>query len=319
MKRKRTLLFVLLLLFALSMIGCAELDDENKEKEAGKDTKAVTEAVTSTETPAENVERGMPTDSDPGDETDTPSPTESVTDAPTDTPSPVPTDTPTPSPTPTEVPIPPYTTNTADKAPEGKEGFYCYVNKDDGYDEYLIVNFDDNLFYVFDHYPKNASENFGMCLLITEGNLNSGLSVKGYFPDGEANLSCKFKKQKDAETLVVTDIDGSKTDYSATDLLAALELVENFDLYDLTDPANVSRNAEPERNYTGKLDLYDDEFVYYVVNINTYKFHYPNCRHVSRMYAENTNYATENGFPDYETAREWLINHGFSPCGTCCP
>ena len=71
---------------------------------------------------------------------------------------------------------------------------------------------------------------------------------------------------------------------------------------------------------TGKLDEYEKNYrVFYVANINTKKFHYRYCRHVDRMYESNTNYATEHGFADYEDARNWLIKHGYDPCGTCNP
>ena len=74
------------------------------------------------------------------------------------------------------------------------------------------------------------------------------------------------------------------------------------------------------RNLTGELD-YDAEnyHVYYVVNVNTYKFHERGCRHISKMKPDNTYYATENGFASWQDARSWLISQGFSPCGTCDP
>ena len=76
----------------------------------------------------------------------------------------------------------------------------------------------------------------------------------------------------------------------------------------------------PERNFTGRMDSQENgSYVYFVVNTNTYKFHKPSCRHISKMYAENTSYATDQGFADHEAARSWLISHGYSPCGTCHP
>ena len=71
---------------------------------------------------------------------------------------------------------------------------------------------------------------------------------------------------------------------------------------------------------TNSLDSSSGSYhVYYVVNINTYKFHKRGCRHVGRMYAENTMYATSHGFATVKDARDWLISHGYSPCGTCDP
>ena len=74
------------------------------------------------------------------------------------------------------------------------------------------------------------------------------------------------------------------------------------------------------RAVTGALDWDDEGYtVYNVVNINTGKFHKPGCRHISKMYAENTNYATNNGFVSKDAAHDWLISQGFDPCGTCKP
>ena len=74
------------------------------------------------------------------------------------------------------------------------------------------------------------------------------------------------------------------------------------------------------RNLTGELDYEAENYhVYYVVNVNTYKFHERGCRHISKMKPDNTYYATDNGFASWEDARNWLISQGFSPCGTCDP
>ncbi len=49
----------------------------------------------------------------------------------------------------------------------------------------------------------------------------------------------------------------------------------------------------------------------YVVNINSGKFHYPNCRSVGQMKASNR--------WDYHGSREWLISNGYDPCKNCNP
>lgn len=48
----------------------------------------------------------------------------------------------------------------------------------------------------------------------------------------------------------------------------------------------------------------------YTGNINTGKFHYDDCRHVSRMNESNKIY--------FDTRTE-AINSGYVPCGTCQP
>ena len=49
----------------------------------------------------------------------------------------------------------------------------------------------------------------------------------------------------------------------------------------------------------------------YIVNRNTKKFHHPWCHSVDRMKESNKWY--------YEGTREWLIEHGYSPCQNCYP
>ncbi|MBA4699185.1 MAG: S-layer homology domain-containing protein [Ruminococcus sp.] len=49
----------------------------------------------------------------------------------------------------------------------------------------------------------------------------------------------------------------------------------------------------------------------YVLNTNTLKFHYPSCRDVQKIHAEN--YATS------DASRNEIINQGYSPCGHCNP
>lgn len=49
----------------------------------------------------------------------------------------------------------------------------------------------------------------------------------------------------------------------------------------------------------------------YILNTNTMKFHNPNCRSVSKM--NDTNKESFNG------PRQWLIDNGYEPCGTCKP
>ena len=49
----------------------------------------------------------------------------------------------------------------------------------------------------------------------------------------------------------------------------------------------------------------------YVLNINSKKFHLPDCSGVTSMSPENRQ--------DYTGTRQSLIDQGYSPCGTCKP
>lgn len=49
----------------------------------------------------------------------------------------------------------------------------------------------------------------------------------------------------------------------------------------------------------------------YILNMNSYKFHYPSCYSVDQMSESNKGY--------YEGSREDLIAEGYDPCGNCNP
>ncbi len=49
----------------------------------------------------------------------------------------------------------------------------------------------------------------------------------------------------------------------------------------------------------------------YILNTNTHKFHYPDCRSVNQMKAKNRK--------EYTGTREELIAQGYDPCGNCHP
>ena len=51
-------------------------------------------------------------------------------------------------------------------------------------------------------------------------------------------------------------------------------------------------------------------FASYIGNKNSYKFHYPRCRAVSKMKASNKRY--------FETRQE-AVDYGMRPCGICRP
>ena len=65
--------------------------------------------------------------------------------------------------------------------------------------------------------------------------------------------------------------------------------------------------VEKEENTFGVTDNNTD----YILNINTMKFHYTNCRSVKQMSEKNKR--------AYSGAREELISQGYEPCGNCDP
>lgn len=84
-------------------------------------------------------------------------------------------------------------------------------------------------------------------------------------------------------------------------------------------PTNTPTPA-PVRHYTGRLDWSSNSgSVYYVVNINSSKFHRPSCGSADTIKSENKMFATNNGFASSSEARSWLISNNYSPCKNCHP
>ena len=98
-----------------------------------------------------------------------------------------------------------------------------------------------------------------------------------------------------------------------------------------SDGQNLWFNSEPSDQWTGSdsvlipLELGDEEnnnpisriisdeteLFQYVCNINTKKFHYPDCESVNQMKEENRLYTNLD--------REELVAEGYEPCGNCHP
>lgn len=123
--------------------------------------------------------------------------------------------------------------------------------------------------------------------------------------------------------------------YKGNELVARGVLMEGYSVED--DGAGVSfnvfcYNVQPgiEINYAnGKSELIEDiattkkkenettkktssnNSTEYVLNMNSYKFHYPSCHSVDQMSESNKGY--------YEGSRDDLISEGYDPCGNCNP
>ena len=68
------------------------------------------------------------------------------------------------------------------------------------------------------------------------------------------------------------------------------------------EPTLPQENA-PEQGTVGEAE--------YILNLNTRKFHYPNCNSVTRMSEKNKGY--------YAGTRDEVISMGYEPCGNCNP
>ena len=71
-----------------------------------------------------------------------------------------------------------------------------------------------------------------------------------------------------------------------------------------------SEEAQAPASSDGQNDGNSHE-VTYVLNTNTHKFHYPDCKSVNAMKDKNKEYTSET--------RDEVINRGYDPCGNCHP
>lgn len=87
------------------------------------------------------------------------------------------------------------------------------------------------------------------------------------------------------------------------------EEAEDVDEYD--EELEDDEDIEDSEDLTEESLDEEEPTVTYVLNTNTQKFHYPDCRSVKQM--KDKNKLVE------ETTREDLIDRGYSPCGNCNP
>lgn len=78
--------------------------------------------------------------------------------------------------------------------------------------------------------------------------------------------------------------------------------------YVANDNKDSQQQADAKENEKESVDYPDGT---YILNTNTHKFHYPNCKSVEEMAEKNKKVSTET--------REKLIEQGYSPCKRCNP
>ena len=80
-----------------------------------------------------------------------------------------------------------------------------------------------------------------------------------------------------------------------------------------TGDSQLSSDATPiqSQEVTTESSLTQTEAADYVLNTNTKRFHYPDCKSVTDMKEKNKQY--------YHGSREDLINQGYTACGNCRP
>ena len=100
---------------------------------------------------------------------------------------------------------------------------------------------------------------------------------------------------------------GVEIDYKTGDSSAIGKIVEETTKKKKT-VANETTKKAVQGNDSSSFSVGSIE---YVLNLNTHKFHYPNCKSVKIMSAANKG--------TYTGSREDLIQQGYEPCGNCNP
>lgn len=122
-----------------------------------------------------------------------------------------------------------YSTNTFDKAKNGNTGIFSYQRKGPNYDYYWIIDFDENYAYSFTYGNDNET-----CdrVQIEEGDLNNYILLTYHDGDSSWQYGLCFKRVRQPDRLIQSEIDGTQYEYVATDLTQALKLLEQLTIID---------------------------------------------------------------------------------------
>ena len=117
-----------------------------------------------------------------------------------------------------------YTTNSDEKAKDGKSGKYAYVKKGKNYDIYWIIDFEKGYVYNFNEGDGNTQYEK---IKIKSGNLNDGLKLAYKDSSNEWAKNLHFKYKNQPHILIIIDDDGLDYDFKTTSLKNALKLMED--------------------------------------------------------------------------------------------
>ena len=114
-----------------------------------------------------------------------------------------------------------YSTNTYEAAKEGNSGVFSYRDRENSYDIYWIIDFDEGYVYYF---TDGNGDSTCDRLKIDSGTLNDKVIITYHDGGDEWSYSLHFKYVDHPETLIMVDQNGFDYKYSTTDLDDALSL-----------------------------------------------------------------------------------------------
>lgn len=115
-----------------------------------------------------------------------------------------------------------YSTNDYITAQQGNTGVFSYKNKKGDYDIYWIVDFDNGFVFFF---SNGNGETTCDKVKIVEGDLNNKVRVTWQSGGDQWSWSLHFKYKQHPETLIVNDHYGTATEFTATNLEEALNIL----------------------------------------------------------------------------------------------
>lgn len=122
-----------------------------------------------------------------------------------------------------------YTSNPKDTYKDGNSGKYAYDDKGKNYRNYLVIDFDEGVVYLFEEGNGSTSSDR---VKITEGDLNSTLIIT-YHDGGSVWQNAMYFKYKNMpDHLIFQDSSGFAWDFYPTNLTDALEILEDREIYD---------------------------------------------------------------------------------------
>lgn len=122
-----------------------------------------------------------------------------------------------------------YSTNDAETAKEGNSGVFSYKSAGGTYDNYWIIDFDEEYVYFF---SEGNSDSTCDRLKIDSGDLNSVLIITYHDGDDMWSYGLHFKWKNQPTTLILQDEIGFEYSYVTTDLEDALKIRDSKTISD---------------------------------------------------------------------------------------
>lgn len=125
--------------------------------------------------------------------------------------------------------------------------------------------------------------------------------------------------QTDLDKSDVSQTEKAETTQITTEITTGEETTEEETTAEETTEEETTERPKEEKSKENESEASENKAVpnnkaqsgSYILNTNTYKFHYPDCRAVKKMKDENKE--------SFTGSRDEVIAMGYSPCAICSP